>query len=116
MLYYGPAVTQVTLTANAHTQPTTAPTTMDYAISIKLSERQYYFLKELAKSEYRTIRNCFSMLAAEGMHYYLADHSVYIDKLPEDCITEQESLHKDSIRQYTDSEVIDTFAGIPLIQ
>jgi len=111
MLYYGPAVTQVTLTANAHTQSTIAPTTMDYAISIKLSERQYHFLKELAQSEYRTIGNCFAMLAAEGMHYYLADHSVYVDKLPEDCSTDEDSNH-----HYAESEVVKVFAGIPLIQ
>lgn len=84
---------------------------MDYAISIKLTEQQYYLLQQMARQEYRTIGNTFSMLAAEGLSYYLVDKSIYIKKKPEHC-TSDNPEHE----HYTDPQLIEEFAKIPLQQ
>ena len=85
---------------------------MDYAISIKLTEQQYYLIKEMARQQYRTIGNCFSMLAAEGLRYYFVDNeAVCIQRKPEHCTTENPHYEN-----YTEQELIDEFSKIPTIQ
>ena len=48
---------------------TTRTPTMDLAIQIKLTEKQYHLLKEMARKEYRTIGNTATMLLAEGFNW-----------------------------------------------
>jgi hypothetical protein len=85
---------------------------MDYAISIKLTEHQYYLLKEMARQQYRTLGNCFTMLAAEGLHYYFVDNeSVCIKKQPEHCETNQPQYEN-----YSEQQLIEEFAKIPMQQ
>ena len=85
---------------------------MEYAISIKLTEKQYHILRDMAKEEYRTIGNTATMLMAEGFAWYLEDHDICIYKRPEDqdpeCVRE--------FQRYTDKELKEIFSEIPLIQ
>ena len=86
---------------------------MEYAISIKISEHQYYLLKEMAHQQYRTLGNCFTMLAAEGLRYYFVDNeTVYIKKKPEHC----EGTADPQYENYTEQQLIDEFAKIPMQQ
>jgi len=85
---------------------------MDYAISIRLSEHQYYLLKEMARQQYRTLGNAYTMLAAEGLRYYFVDNeSVCIKKKPEHCETANPDYEV-----YSDQQLIDEFAKIPTQQ
>lgn len=85
---------------------------MDYAISIKLTEQEYYFLKEIARQQYRSLGNCYSMLAAEGLRYYFVDNeSACVKRKPEHCTTEHPEYE-----HYTEQELIEEFAKIPLHQ
>ena len=84
---------------------------MELAINIKLTEHQYYLLKEMARQEYRTLGNTFAMLAAEGLNYFFVDNSVYIKKRPEHCETDHPN-HE----HYGEGEIIEEFAKIPLQQ
>jgi hypothetical protein len=85
---------------------------MEYAISIKLTEKQYHILRGMAKDEYRTIGNTATMLMAEGFAWYIQDHDLCIYKRPEDrdlgCDRE--------FQRYTDKELNEIFSEIPLIQ
>ena len=84
---------------------------MDYAISIKLTERQYHMLKNMAKSEYRTIGNMVGALIGEGINFYLTDRAVYVKKMEEDCTSENPRYE-----HYTDQEVIDELVKIAALQ
>jgi hypothetical protein len=84
---------------------------MDYAISIRLTEKQYHVLKNMAHAEYRTMGNMVGALIAEGTHFYLADHCVAVRKIEKDCVTDHPKCE-----YYKDEEVIETLTGIPLIQ
>jgi hypothetical protein len=85
---------------------------MDYAISIRLSEHQYYLLKEMARQQYRTLGNAYAMLAAEGLRFYFVDNeSVYIKKKLDHCETSNPQREN-----YTEQELIDAFAKIPTQQ
>ena len=86
---------------------------MEYAISIKLSEHQYYLLKEMARQQYRTLGNCYTMLAAEGLRYYFVDsENIYIKKKPEHC----EGTADPQYENYTEQQLIDESAKIPMQQ
>jgi hypothetical protein len=84
---------------------------MDYAISIRLTEKQYHVLKNMAHSEYRTMGNMVGALIAEGIHFFLTDRSVSVRKIEEDCVTDHPRCE-----YYRDEEVIETLTGIALIQ
>lgn len=85
---------------------------MDYAISIRLSEHQYYLLKEMARQQYRTLGNAYAMLAAEGLRFYFVyNESVYIEKRLDHCETSNPQREN-----YTEQELIDAFAKIPTQQ
>lgn len=84
---------------------------MDYAISIRLTEKQYQVLKNMAQAEYRTMGNMVGTLIAEGIHFFLTDRSVAVRKMEKECVTDHPRCE-----YYTDKEVIETLTGIPLIQ
>ncbi len=84
---------------------------MDYAISIRLTEKQYQVLKNMANAEHRTMGNMVGALIAEGIHFFLTDRSVAVRKIEEDCVTDHPRCE-----YYEDEEVIETLTGIPLIQ
>ena len=90
---------------------TTTDTTMDYAISIKVTEKQYHVLKMMANVEYRTLGNMVGALIAEGIQFYLTDRSVCVRKREEDCTTDHPTCE-----YYQDGEVIDTLTGIAILQ
>lgn len=84
---------------------------MDYAVSIKLTERQYQMLKNMAQSEYRTIGNMLGALIGEGINFYLTDRCVCVRKMEDDCTTEHPRCE-----YYTDQEVIDELTKIAVLQ
>jgi hypothetical protein len=84
---------------------------MDYAVSIKLTERQYQMLKNMAKSEYRTVGNMIGALIGEGINFYLTDRSVCVRKMEEDCTTNHPRCE-----YYKDQEVIDELTKIAVLQ
>lgn len=84
---------------------------MDYAISIKLTERQYQMLKNMAHSEYRTIGNMVGALIGEGINFYLTDRCVAVKKMEDECVTEHPRCE-----YYTDREVIDELTKIAVLQ
>lgn len=84
---------------------------MEYAISIKLTEKQFHVIKEMARGEYRTIGNTLAMLAATGFSFYIQDNGVYIKKRDED-----RSPDKDDFQYYKDDELVQVFDSIPFIQ
>ena len=84
---------------------------MDYAISIKLTENQYNVLKELARHEYRTMGNLFSMLAVHGLGFYLTDHDINVKKTEQD-----RDPDKHVYQYYTDAELEKVFETAPLRQ
>lgn len=84
---------------------------MEYAISIKLTEKQYHVLKNMAKDEYRTIGNTAAMLMATGFGWYIEDRDIYIDKTPEDRLPEAGEYQR-----YTDKELKGIFDSIPFNQ
>ena len=94
-----------------HGYTTTDTTTMDYAISIKVTEKQYHVLKMMANAEYRTLGNMVGALIAEGIHFYLTDRSVCVRKREEDCTTDHPTCE-----YYRDDEVIDTLTKIAILQ
>jgi len=86
---------------------------MEYAITIKLSEHQSYLLTEMAHQQYRTLGNCFTMLAAEGLRYYFVDNETpCIKKKPEHY---DDTAHPE-YQNYTEQQLIDEFAKIPMQQ
>ena len=84
---------------------------MDYAISIKLTEKQYYILKGMAKAEYRTIGNMLGALIGEGINFYLTERSVSVQKRKEDWVNENSQYE-----YYGDAEIIDELTKIAVIQ
>lgn len=84
---------------------------MDLAIQIKLTEKQYHLLKEMARSQYRTIGNTATMLMAEGFNWYLEDHEVYVNRMERDKDSE-----KGDYQYYTDPEMKEIFNSMPLNQ
>lgn len=84
---------------------------MDLAIQIKLTEKQYHLLKEMARSQYRTIGNTATMLMAEGFNWYLEDHEVYVNRMERDKDSE-----KGHHQYYTDPEMKEIFNSMPLNQ
>jgi hypothetical protein len=84
---------------------------MDYAISIRLTEKQYHILKNMAKCEYRTLGNMTTALLAEGIQFYLVDRSVCVKKMENDCTTENPQYE-----HYTDQEIIEELIKIPALQ
>ena len=91
--------------------PATTDDIMDYAIAIKLTKKQYHFLHEMARSEHRTLGNCFSMLAAEGIRYYGFEHTLAIRKREEDKTDKEKQ-----VEYYDSDEIEEVFSSIPLIQ
>ena len=81
---------------------------MDHVISIKLTEEQYTILKGLAKKEYRTLGNTYSMLAAYGIDCWLETHEAHVEK---NTVPGQSSPFF-----YSDKELREAFGGIPLNQ
>jgi hypothetical protein len=90
---------------------TTTNTTMDYALSIKVTEKQYHVLKMMAKAEYRTLGNMVGALIAEGIQFYLTERSICVRKMEEDCTTENPNYE-----YYKDAEIIDALITIPVLQ
>ena len=84
---------------------------MDLAIQIKLTQKQYHLLKEMARSQYRTIGNTATMLMAEGFNWYLEDHEVYVNRMELDKDPE-----KGDYQYYTDPEMKEIFNSMPLNQ
>ena len=84
---------------------------MDYAISIRLTEKQYHVLKNMAESEYRTMGNMIGALIGEGIHFFLTDRCVAVRKMEEECVTDHPRCE-----YYKDEEVIETLTKIALIQ
>ena len=81
---------------------------MDHVISIKLTEKQYTILKGLAKEQYRTLGNTYSMLAAYGINLWLETHETYVERNTDP----EQSGHS----YYSDKELREAFDGIPLNQ
>jgi len=84
---------------------------MDYAISIKITAKQYYILKGMAKCEYRTIGNMLGALIAEGISFYLTERPIYVKKMEEDWTNE-----KSKYENYSDFEIIDELEKIAVVQ
>ncbi len=84
---------------------------MDYAISIRLTEKQYHVLKNMAEAEYRTMGNMVGALIAEGVNFFLTERSVCVRKMAEECVTDHPKCE-----YYRDEEVIETLTRIALIQ
>lgn len=84
---------------------------MDYAISIKLTENQYNVLKEMARREYRTMGNLFSMLAVHGLGFYLTDHDITVKKTAKD-----HNPNGNDYQYYTDHELEKALETLPLQQ
>lgn len=84
---------------------------MDHAISIQLTENQYNVLKEMARHEYRTMGNLFSMLAVHGLSFYLTDHTIAVKKTEQD-----RSPNENAYQYYTDHELEKVFETAPLRQ
>jgi hypothetical protein len=84
---------------------------MDHAIAIKLTENQYNVLKELARHEYRTMGNLFSMLAVHGLGFYLTDHDINVKKTEQD-----RTPNGNDYQYYTDQELEKIFETAPLRQ
>jgi hypothetical protein len=84
---------------------------MDYAIAIKLTENQYNVLKEMARHEYRTMGNLFSMLAVHGLAFYLSDHEITVKKSEAD-----RDPNGNDYQYYTDQELEKIFETAPLRQ
>ena len=84
---------------------------MDYAVSIKLTEKQYHLIKEMAKDQYRTIGNTLAMFVVEGFKWYVQDHEVYIKRMECDRISTGGDY-----QFYTDEESIETLDQMPLTQ
>lgn len=84
---------------------------MEYAISIKLTEKQFHMLKGMAQSEYRTVGNMVGALIAEGINFYLTERSVAVKKMKEDCKTENPNCE-----YYGDGEIIDELVKIAILQ
>ena len=84
---------------------------MEYAISIKLTEKQYHLIKEMAKGEYRTMGNTLAMLAASGFHWYIQDHEVCVKRVEQDRDSEQGEY-----QWYRDPEMIEIMETMPLNQ
>jgi len=84
---------------------------MDYAISIKLTDNQYNVLKDMAKGEYRTMGNLFTMLAVYGLGFYLTDHDIRVKKTEAD-----KDPNGNDYQYYTDQELEAVFERAPLRQ
>ena len=84
---------------------------MEYAISIKLTEKQFHILKGMAQSEYRTVGNMVGALIAEGINFYLTERNVCVKKMEEDCTTDNPSYE-----HYNDNEIIDELVKIAVLQ
>jgi hypothetical protein len=84
---------------------------MDYAIAIKLTENQYNVLKEMARREYRTMGNLFTMLAVHGLGFYLTDHDINVKKTEQD-----RTPNGNDYQYYTDQELEKIFETAPLHQ
>jgi hypothetical protein len=84
---------------------------MDHAIAIKLTENQYNVLRELARHEYRTMGNLFSMLAVHGLGFYLTDHDINVKKTEQD-----RTPNGNDYQYYTDQELEKIFETAPLRQ
>ena len=86
--------------------------TMEHAISIRLTQHQYNILKEMSRQQHRTIGNCYTMLAAYGMPFYFTDNEApYIKRRPEYCVTANGGY-----QNYSSTELEAEFAKIPLQQ
>ena len=84
---------------------------MDHAIPIKLTEKQYHILSQMAKVEYRTIGNMVGALIAEGISFYLTERNVPVKKMQEDWTREDGQYE-----YYTDGEVQDALVTIAVLQ
>ena len=84
---------------------------MDYAISIKLTEKQYHLMKEMAHSEYRTMGNTVAMLVTTGFKYYIEEHDIFVKQM--ECDRDPE---KGEYQYYNDQELKDTIDTMPFIQ
>jgi hypothetical protein len=84
---------------------------MDYAIAIKLTANQYNVLKEMARHEYRTMGNLFSMLAVHGLGFYLTDHDINVKKTEQD-----RTPNGNDYQYYTDQELEKIFETAPVRQ
>lgn len=84
---------------------------MEYAISIKLTEKQYHLIKEMAHSEYRTIGNTVAMLAATGFKWYIEERDIYVKRMEHD-----RDPGKGEYQYYTDQEMKDTIDTMPFNQ
>jgi len=84
---------------------------MEYAISIKLTEKQYHMIREMAHSEYQTIGNTMAMLAATGFKMYIEERDVYVKRMQSDRDPE-----KGEYQYYTDQELKDSLDTMPFNQ
>lgn len=84
---------------------------MDYAISIKLTENQYNVLKEMARQDYRTMGNMFTMLAVHGLGSYLSNHDLAIRKTEAD-----RDPNGQGYQYYKDLELEEVFENAPVRQ
>lgn len=84
---------------------------MDYAISIKLTENQYNVLKEMARQDYRTMGNMFTMLAVHGLGSYLSNHDLSIRKTEAD-----RDPNVQEYQYYKDLELEEVFENAPVRQ
>jgi len=84
---------------------------MDYAISIKLTKKQYHLIKEMAQYEYRTIGNTIAMLAAVGFKLYIEERDIYVKRM--ECDRDPEN---GEYQYYRNQELKDTIATMPLNQ
>lgn len=84
---------------------------MEYAISIKLTEKQFHILKGMAQSEYRTVGNMVGALIAEGINFFLTERHVSVKKMEEDCKTENPNYE-----YYGDGEIIEELVKIAVLQ
>lgn len=84
---------------------------MEYAISIKLTEKQYHVFKEIGRTEYRTIGNAITMLIAFGLDIYLVDHRVAVRKAEQDREPDEGEY-----QYYSDKELNEIISTLPLNQ
>lgn len=84
---------------------------MEYAISIKLTEKQYHVFKEIGRTEYRTIGNAITMLIAIGLDFYLVDNHVTVRKAEQD-----REPGVGEYQHYSDEELNEIISTLPLNQ
>jgi len=84
-------------------------TPAEYKATLNLTEKQHFFLSEIAQSHYRTFENLLACLVTEGLNYYPHSHEIFVKKREEDKDSENE-------RYYKDEEIVEEFKSLPFQQ